>query len=478
MPYYINSTPVGRQISLSLKDLDASGSIRDDKVTFDENFPANKTPQLGQALQKECSGETLRSSYQTVDQNEHKYQQNVNMLLNKSCGSKYEEMIKKFLTSRGERGGQGEEGGLETSRSLDGGGNQHHPRTPSSAGKLRGSASASVSLVDSSNKLAERAAARQSRSAILRRSQEQAAAAMNQEVMTEVLSKPLERNKYVPPDRSGTPTNMRGRQRAPPRTMHSKSPINSSNKFKKSAHNYGHSTAVNGNTSLDGGATRSMSVSIEDFNEWIIKNKSWKEKVDIKKEKKQLQQEQQASLSIRSPSLSSGVQVQAERSYARRHSLSRGRSPGPRRPDSGHFHSPAAGGRGGAAGAGAAGAGAGAAGGRGGGQPESQSQDMDLYLEGNGSASMRLGELLDDSQEGRMGIEYSREAAPDQHAEDQNQNQHQSQAEAYEKDVFLRLYDEGKRYNDFNQTMDMHRSSGRFISNEVCRLARDEMFDV
>ena len=96
MPYYYSSTntPVqnsGRQISLSLKDLDASvGSIGN------ENYPENKSTKQ---QDKECSDNTLRSSYHDVDQHEQHYQQNVHTLLNKSNGSKYEEMIKKFLSS-------------------------------------------------------------------------------------------------------------------------------------------------------------------------------------------------------------------------------------------------------------------------------------------------------------------------------------------------------------------------------------------
>jgi hypothetical protein len=37
----------------------------------------------------------------------------------------------------------------------------------------------------------------------------------------------------------------------------------------------------------------------------------------------------------------------------------------------------------------------------------------------------------------------------------------------YEKDVFRRLYDEGRKFNDFNETMDFYRSSGRLVTNAV-----------
>ena len=429
MPYYYSSTntPVqnsGRQISLSLKDLDASvGSIGN------ENYPENKSTKQ---QDKECSDNTLRSSYHDVDQHEQHYQQNVHTLLNKSNGSKYEEMIKKFLssTNHSETGtafGAGAGHREEDSTAHE---DLAAPRTPGNAIKTRDE----ISLVASSTKLAERAVARQSRSALLRRSEENTAAIMQQEVITEVLAAPLDRNKYVPPNREGVPTNQYGRQRAAPRLANTKSPVNSPSHFQKSKHTR---SALHAKAAMNVGASRSVSVSIEDFNEWIVKNQSWREKVAEKKQQQKSKKQQQDSLRCRSPNLATGVQLQAERSYIRKHSRGRSPSPGERYRMCSRSPSP---------------------------RPDSRSQayggtagDGEGEGDGKEKSCMQLDELEDHSQ--------SFIDNPD--AEEHSQSVIEHPPAVYETDVFRRLYEEGKQYNEFNETMDEERSRGRFRSREV-----------
>jgi hypothetical protein len=388
-----------RQISLSLKDLDASVI----SVTFDENYPSNRSPEKIKEMEKIYSDDNLRSSYKAVDSQEQKYQQNVEMLLNKSSGSKYEVMIKKFLASKGEGRREHTPGGVNI------------PMTP----RVTGNNIDQISLLESSCKLAERAAARQSKSALLRRSQQQTAAAIEQEALTEVLAQPLERNKYVPPNRSGTPTNLRGRQRAPPRTSHSPSPINSTDKYRKSKASR---SLIETNIDMEG--SRSVSVSLDHFNQWIEGNKSWQEKVEEKKSKIEQKCRENENLAIHSPQLSSSVKMYAEKSFMRKHSLSRGRSPGPtpRRSagTSPHWATH---------------------------DPDSQSRE----IASEGMQSMQLGEL-DDNQT----VDETEDGA-----------QTGKQDAMYEKDVFRRLYDEGRKFNEFNETMDFYRSSGRLVTNAV-----------
>jgi len=415
MPYYYNTNPNatpmsegngGRQISLSLKDLDAS--VVSEKVTFDENYPSNRSPEKLKEMEALCSDDSLRSSYQAVDLQEQQYQNNVNMLLHKSSGSKYEEMIKKFLASKGKN--LNSDNKTEASSvTLAAARTSEKIGTTPMKGK---NSTENISLLERSYKLAERSEARQSKSAILRRSQQAAAAAIQQEAITEVLSQPLERNKYVPPDRTGTPTNLRGRQRAPPRVTHSKSPINSTHKYNKSKASR---SMVDASAVVEG--SRSVSVSLDDFNLWIENNKSWCEKVEEKKQKYQTEEHERVGRTVRDPQLSSSSKMQAERSYMRKHSLSRGRSPGP----SPRLTSPG---------------------------PDTHS----LEFSPDSRQYMQVGELdvtqSNDDVDGQCTT--PREQGP-----------------RYEKDVFRRLYDEGKRYNEFNETMDMHRSRGRLVSNEL-----------
>ena len=412
MPYYYSSTPTttskqstSRHISLTLQDLDTSivSNNNDESVDNKEDtYHDNKN------IVKNVNN--LQESYQQCDQYNKNYQNNINILMKKSNGSKYEEMIKKYLQEKPDfqfhmnQSRQSQQQQEQVQGQEDEQEEQEDEKNKND-----------ISLVESSNKYVKRAINRQSKSALLRRSQEVTTSSMLQEAITEVLAKPLERNKYVPREHNG-PTNLLGRQRAPPREIRERSPVTSCSKYKKSSMS---NKSIVGN--LPESNPKSVSVSIEEFNEWIENNKIWEKRVHDKKQKKVIEKEMKDSMQIRSPQLPSKVDYHAERSYIRNHS--RGRSSSP--------------------------------------------CFTEIVSRGSSLETQR-NNVMEETKDVSMMKLHELDVSQDQ--DDVEATDFDNQCDStpkYEKNVFQRLYESGKRLNELNETMETLRDGGKLLSRDV-----------